>query len=447
MRWKFRKLFPPKNADENYSVNRSEEVRDIIDRMPRNFGRGVAIAVMCFAFLFFLFGWIIKYPDAVSGSIKINSTAAPVKLVCNVSGKVHTLNFHPQDTVKEGEYIAIVQNSAVTEDVRIVKEKIKAFNPNVDSVYSSIPDFPVQVSLGELNVKYYTFLSALQSRGNYERANVFERQMKNLEVDIVWQKQILKETEKILKTAEEKIKILRKWDEKYKYLNQKEAIHEFEYDRSKNEYLTELQNLESLSKEIFSIKKQLSESENRFQQIKIEQAEKERQLKMDLLLSYQDMVDNLKLWEQKYVFIAPFDGKVEFLKFLTPDQFIQSGEEIFSVIPKENMVLGQMFLPASGAGKVKVGSRVVIKLENYPYNEFGSVEGQVGTISLISQQLNVEQSRMNMYLVAVNLPHGLTTNYGRVLDFKYEIGGTADIIVQERRLIERLFDNLRYSVK
>ena len=106
-----------------------------------------------------------------------------------------------------------------------------------------------------------------------------------------------------------------------------------------------------------------------------------------------------------------------------------------------------MLLPASGAGKVKVGSRVVIKLENYPYNEFGSVEGLVGTISLISQQLNVEQNKMNMYLVAVDLPHGLTTNYGRVLDFKYEIGGVADIIVQERRLIERLFDNLRYSIK
>ena len=447
MHWKLRKLFLPKNIDESYTVNRSEEVRDIIDRMPRNFGRGVAIAVVCFSFLFFLFGWIIKYPDAVSGSIKINSTAAPVKLVCNVSGKVHTLNFRPQDTIKEGDYIAIVQNSAVTEDVRKVKEKIIAFHPNVVNEFHSSVDFPIQVSLGELNVKYYTFLNALQNQYDYERANVFEQQMKSLADDIAWQKQILKETEKILKTAEEKMKILQKWDAKYKYLNQKEAIHEYEYDRSKNEYLTELQNLESLRKEIFSIKRQQSDSENRLQQIRIEQAEKEKQLKMDLLLSYQDMVDNIKLWEQKYVFIAPFDGKVEFLKFLTIDQFVQSGEEVFSIIPKENVVLGQMLLPASGAGKVKVGSRVVIKLENYPYNEFGSVEGLVGTISLISQQLNVEQNKMNMYLVAVDLPHGLTTNYGRVLDFKYEIGGVADIIVQERRLIERLFDNLRYSIK
>ncbi|MDR3061752.1 MAG: hemolysin D, partial [Dysgonamonadaceae bacterium] len=42
---------------------------------------------------------------------------------------------------------------------------------------------------------------------------------------------------------------------------------------------------------------------------------------------------------------------------------------------------------------------------------------------------------------------GLTTNYGELLDFRYELGGTADIIVKDRRLIERLFDNLRYRTK
>ena len=51
------------------------------------------------------------------------------------------------------------------------------------------------------------------------------------------------------------------------------------------------------------------------------------------------------------------------------------------------------------------------------------------------------------YLINVELPNGLTTNYEETLDFKYELGGTADIIVKDRRLIERLFDNLRYRTK
>ena len=49
-------------------------------------------------------------------------------------------------------------------------------------------------------------------------------------------------------------------------------------------------------------------------------------------------------------------------------------------------------------------------------------------------------------MVVVELPRELATNYSQKLQFKPNISGTADIIVNKRRLIERLFDNLRYSI-
>jgi hypothetical protein len=106
-----------------------------------------------------------------------------------------------------------------------------------------------------------------------------------------------------------------------------------------------------------------------------------------------------------------------------------------------------MLLPSSGAGKVETGSRVTIKLDNYPYMEYGSIEGAVGSVSLVSQVQKFEQSTINTYFVIIDLPQGLTTNYGEQLNFEHEISGQADIIVKERRLIERLFDNLRYNTK
>ena len=104
-------------------------------------------------------------------------------------------------------------------------------------------------------------------------------------------------------------------------------------------------------------------------------------------------------------------------------------------------------MPSTGAGKVKLGSRVNIKLDNYPHIEFGSIEGVVGSISLLSQPQKTVQNPVETYLIVVNLPQGLTTNYGETLDFQFEIGGSADIIVKDRRLIERLFDNLKYRTR
>lgn len=79
--------------------------------------------------------------------------------------------------------------------------------------------------------------------------------------------------------------------------------------------------------------------------------------------------------------------------------------------------------------------------------EYGSIEGTVSSISLLSQTQKTEKNSIETYLIVVDLPKGLTTNYGKTLNFLYEIGGTADIIVKERRLIERLFDNLKYRTK
>ncbi|GHV17837.1 hemolysin D [Bacteroidia bacterium] len=437
-----------KNKDNKPQERRSEEIGDIIDRMPMTFGRWVAISVIFFSGLLILFGWIIKYPDTVTGKIRINSSATPVKLVANTSGNIHLFSYKAQNEVKTGDYIAIIQNSAVTEDVQQVAELINNFNINSNSFIKDKNIFPEKISMGDLNLKYYTFLSALKSQCDYEEDNVYEKQRSGLIEDIKWKEDILEESKKMLKTTEEKLLISEKWLNKYRSLSKDEIVtYELEVDKSKNEYLVIKQEEQNLRKEIASINRQIMENKSRLNQLNVEQKEKQRKLQLDLLTSFQDLADNIKVWEQKFVFKAPFSGRVEYLKFLSENQFIQSGEEIFGLIPKETNVFGQVLLPSGGAGKVKEGSRVTIKLDNYPYMEYGSIEGYVESISLISQIQQTDQNRVETYLITVELPNGLKTNYGEVLDFKYDIGGSADIIVKERRLIERLFDNLKYNTK
>lgn len=47
-------------------------------------------------------------------------------------------------------------------------------------------------------------------------------------------------------------------------------------------------------------------------------------------------------------------------------------------------------------------------------------------------------------MVLVDFPDQLKTNYGAQLEFKAEAKGTAELITNDRRLIQRLFDNLKY---
>ena len=350
--------------------------------------------------------------------------------------------------LKKGEYIAVVQNPASTEDVRKIADLINRIDFDGTHLLALKDTFPDKVYLGEINPQYYAFLAALKAQCDYLQQNVYEKQRENITTSIEWKKKIVREAEDSQKAAKDRMDVARKWLKRYVSLDQQEiATYEYETDQIKNNYLTTVQEVQNINREIASTRMQITEAYHRLEQLEVEQLEKERELKVELLSTHQNLIANMAAWEQKYVFKAPFDGKVEFLKFISDGQFVQAGEAVFGVIPKENHIYGQVLLPANGAGKVKENSKVVIKLENYPYMEYGYIEGYVSSISLVTQTQKTGEKTIETYLINVELPNGLTTNYEETLDFKYELGGTADIIVKDRRLIERLFDNLRYRTK
>ena len=52
-----------------------------------------------------------------------------------------------------------------------------------------------------------------------------------------------------------------------------------------------------------------------------------------------------------------------------------------------------------------------------------------------------------VYIVEIALPDGLRTNYGRTLPTVRELKGTADIILADRNVLERLLAPLRKIVE
>ena len=428
---------------ETTVARRNEEISDIIERMPTRFGKHIAIAVVLFALIITGLGWIIQYPDVVTGQVTINSDTSPVTLIAGSSGKIHLNGIRPRDAVREGDYLAVLQNAANTADVRRVARLLGGFNPNAP-VSEWADTLPEKLSLGELNLKYFTFLSAVKTLSDYQKDNTYEQQIKSLEEYIHWQRLLLEQTAADTATTLAKLNMLDKWLKRQNRLYGKDMIPEKEYDDMRTSRLNAYAEDRQLHRSLTSLHAQIAEAEGSLNLLRTQKAENERNMHLDLLSAYSDLLDNIKTWEEKYVFKAPMDGQVEFLQFLGENQYLQAGEEVFSVVPSRNAIFGQMLLPAAGAGKVKTDSPVIIKLDNYPYLEYGTIDGRVSSISLVTKNEEMAGSHVATYLITIELPQGLTTNYGQTLDFKHEIQGTAEIVANDRRLIERLFDNLKY---
>jgi len=80
-------------------------------------------------------------------------------------------------------------------------------------------------------------------------------------------------------------------------------------------------------------------------------------------------------------------------------------------------------------------------LDNFPHHEYGEVRGVISKIRPIPIA-NVDTKEME-YQAWVALPSGLESTYGRELEYLPEMGGTARIITEDLRLIDRVFSQFR----
>lgn len=432
--------------DLTSTFDRSEEVQHIIDRMPSRFGFWISIIVGFIFVLMLTFGWIIRYPDVVSGQIIINSSSAPIKLVANSAGKLKLNNVRSMEEVKEGQVIAYIESATMPSNVIYIDSMIRIYNPNGENIVKLHDELPKNFSLGELNMKYYAFSSALQLFVNYRRDHLYDKQGKNLG-------EILKEQLKAVTVAEKRIIMAknssdytRKFYARDSTLFSKKVISESEFDKTEMSYINAKDAYQNALVNLTNAKLQVQQTDSKLQELAVTKPGKEKELRIALISSYNDLTDNIKSWRQKYLFIAPFKGKVQFLKFYNDNQFIQNGESILTIIPAEKELLGQVVVPAQGSGKIKKGQEVIVKLDNFPYNEYGSVTGIVSSISLSTSTTRTEKSDTETYQILVDFPNQLKTNYGTTLTAKAEATGMVEIITNDRRLIERLFDNLKYAV-
>lgn len=434
------------DIDKYHGKERTEEVQDIIERMPTKFGLWISVIVLSLFTLLIFFGWLIRYPDIVRGQVMLNTTVSPIKLVANTSGKLH-LNAASQVDVKSDEVVAYIESATSFDTLEMIKGILKDYNPNNVNNISILNQLPARVALGELTGKYYNFLSALHQLQNFNSDKLFDKQISSLQsLHSEQQKEIANSAER-MQLSQKNLGFVRKFFARDSTLHVDKVVAEAELDKSQIDFLNSQSDIANAKSSQIEAGKQAQQTLSRITEIDIQKSEKRKELELAVLASYNDLRDNITQWEQRYVFKAPFDGQIQFLRFWTNKQFVQAGEPVFTIIPSADKPYGQVTLPAMGAGKVEKGQEVIIKLDDYPYLEYGSIKGTVAAISLTTNTEKTPQGNLETYLVTVQFHNGLVTNYGKPLTFKQEAKGSAEIITKDRKLIQRIFDNLRYAVK
>jgi hypothetical protein len=127
--------------------------------------------------------------------------------------------------------------------------------------------------------------------------------------------------------------------------------------------------------------------------------------------------------------------------FYYPD-VVKSNIRITSLGSNDDSIksVGEIIIPAIGSGKVMPGQQVNVFVANYPYSEYGYV---TGVIDCINETPDVDGN----YRVTVAFPNGMRTNYGNSLRTWQVMSGTAEIILENKRLTEKLLQSFNLIKK
>ena len=128
---------------------------------------------------------------------------------------------------------------------------------------------------------------------------------------------------------------------------------------------------------------------------------------------------------------------MSYINFWRSSQYINVGDLVFSVLPTQHETyLIRAKAVGLNTGKLRVGQQAIIRLSNYPDREFGVLEGELINISKTPDS-------EGFLILEIALPKQLTTSFGMELDFQQEMFGTAEIVTEDLRLLERLLYQLR----
>ena len=224
--------------------------------------------------------------------------------------------------------------------------------------------------------------------------------------------------------------------ERNRSLFEKGIISAQDFESKQLEYAQAERNFKNFESSMSQIREAISNAHKTSKGTEINQVKEEMALLKNVIQSFNQLKKAIKDWEYLYVLQSEIQGKVSFLNYWSVNQTVNQGDLVFTVIPSDNKsYVAKLKTPVKNSGKIKVGQSVNIKLENYPDTEFGVLNGTVKNISLIADS-------EGFYYIDVALPQKLITSYNKVIDFKQEMRGSAEIITEDLRLIERFFYQL-----
>ena len=420
---------------------RSEEVQEVLGRPPHWIIRWGICVIFSVILILFIGSFFFRYPDIITSEVTITTEHPATWVVARSTGKLQHLFVNDKQEVQEGELLAVIENPANYQDIQKLEKYLNSIssfyiNNNADSLKLSKDNY----SLGELQNSYSQLFSSIREYLHFIQQQYHLKKIAALKQELnsnISHKENLINQKQL---QQENLQLIQNQFNRDSSLYIIKAVSLSEYETSRKQLISAKQALEQAKLSVSNSEISIDRLQQDITELELDYQDKMEAYRTSLKTNYDALQAAIKSWKQQFLLRASSSGIITFSNIWSQNQQINTGDKVFGIVAEnQGEIIGKVQLPSEGIGKVKTGQRVNIKLDGYPYMEYGMLPAKVHSISLVPNE--------KIYSVQLSLPQNMKTFYGEKINFTGELNGIAEIATDEMSLFQRMLNPLKYFFK
>lgn len=142
---------------------------------------------------------------------------------------------------------------------------------------------------------------------------------------------------------------------------------------------------------------------------------------------------------KKQTISAPVAGTVYDLKATSGEGTVQTGQELLSILPEGKESLLEVEVSNQYRGFIDEGMKVKVKIDSFPYQEFGTIDGTVVYVSPNAVSNN-KNSGTNVFLARIKLKKLSIRVRGKDKNLTAGMSATGEIIMRQKSILSFLIE-------
>ncbi|MCB0844462.1 MAG: HlyD family efflux transporter periplasmic adaptor subunit [Bacteroidetes bacterium] len=434
----------PDNIDHrSTSYAPATQIDDLIGVAPGWLLRSGITVIVIVTSVILAVSAFIKYPDKIIAKGIMTSQNPPIEHLNKIGGIIEEIFVENGAVVREKDPLVYIKNTTNRDDLKILKSFILNYQSITQLEEILELRFPKGLQLGELQNDYGQLqLEISQLQQTLRQSGVFQ-QINTLKNEIGNTRELREILIAEKDYSKEELALIQRDFQRNVLLNKEGVVSDLDREKVESEWLRYQKQYSNLGQGI--IQNKIREEQLI---LEIQKLTEDRNTRLQINKYNVEQVINsiqsgMKEWEEKYMIDAKIEGSVAFVPKIVEDQYLNQNTVVLSVIPTNNVNTKQIQVLVNnyGLGKIDIGDKVIIKVDGYPYKEFGTLTSKVQSISALPEiTKNNNGEFLYLYTINIALPDTIITNHQQEIPYRPNSSVTAEIITKDKSILERLFE-------